>query len=137
MPNNRNYPVSGNREFGFNTNPDGSYTFYTRGVDRLTDFSGDVFQKLFQLPFNSADALWNSFQNKIKDFVNSHGGCASIGSFQNNTSPTKDSHKYVANTYQYFRSYWQDVKDVLDGEKPLSSLSSEFSYGKCDNLPNS
>ncbi|RAV27409.1 hypothetical protein [Sinomicrobium soli] len=32
------HPVSGNRDFGYTQNGDGSYTFYTRGVDRLTDW---------------------------------------------------------------------------------------------------
>ncbi|MBK7636218.1 MAG: hypothetical protein IPJ13_19560 [Saprospiraceae bacterium] len=31
------HPVSGNRRFGLIPNQDGSYTFYTSGVDRLTD----------------------------------------------------------------------------------------------------
>ncbi|MCL7986759.1 hypothetical protein M8998_02275 [Sphingobacterium sp. lm-10] len=61
-------------------------------------------------PFRQADALWQSFQSKINEFVRSHGGSASLD------SP------------QIHRPDWQQVKDVLEGKAPLSTLSKD-----CDN----
>ncbi|WP_447641691.1 MULTISPECIES: hypothetical protein [Chitinophagaceae] len=120
-PYNGDHPVSGNREFGFTANANGSYTFYTRGVDRLTSIDGGLLQNFTNFPFNSADGLWGSFQNKIKDFVNSHGGSASLSNFLN----VDNKGKQVANSYQYYRPDWQKVKDVLDGKLPLSTLSKD------------
>lgn len=107
------HPVSGHRDFGFTKNTDGSYTFYTRGVDRLTDFTGDSAHKISEyfsgksFPFSQADSLWKSFQKKISEYVNLKGGKANT------------------NTPQIERPDWQKVKDVLDGKKPLSTLSND------------
>ncbi|MDM1073147.1 hypothetical protein HX001_11695 [Empedobacter brevis] len=106
------HPVSGHRDFGFIQNSNNSYTFYTRGVDRLTDKSAetlyDLSQKLnYDIPFNIADNLWKSFQTKITDYVNSNGGKASV------------------NSPQIKRPDWQLVKDVINGKKPLKSLSND------------
>ncbi|MDV2446003.1 hypothetical protein CMU93_00630 [Elizabethkingia anophelis] len=92
------HPVSGNRDFGFTRNTDGSYTFYTRGVDRLTDRIGETARLINNYPFKKADNLWTSFQNKIKNFVNNHQG------------------KSVVATQEIERPNWQKVKDVLDGK---------------------
>lgn len=99
------HPVSGNRDFGYNDNGDGSYTFYTRGVDRLTSWDGELLRLLGNVPFNSADNLWISFQNKVSQFVNTHSG----------VSTTPNPEKYRPN--------WDLIKDVLDGKKPISSIS--------------
>ncbi|MCL1034471.1 hypothetical protein [Elizabethkingia anophelis] len=111
------HPVSGNRDFGFDQNVDGSYTFYTRGVDRLTDASGSALQKFADWakvqsisPFGQADKLWTSLQDKINEFVNRHEGVSSIAK------------------QEIERPDWQKVKDVLDGKAPLSTLSN-----KCKN----
>jgi hypothetical protein len=102
------HPVSGHRDFGYTLNGDGSYTFYTKGVDRLTSWDGEWARKnLNNYPFKQADALWNSFQDKVYSFVNANKGSSSI----DNT--------------QIYRPYWQQVKDVLDGKAPLSTLSSD------------
>lgn len=101
------HPVSGNRDFGFVKNSNGSYTFYTRGVDRLTNWDADAVNAMFDTPFDSADALWKSFQNKVSDFVNLNGGNA--GSAQ----------------AEIHRPDWSLVKDVIDGKKPLSALSTD------------
>jgi len=101
------HPVSGNRDFGYVQNSDGSYTFYTRGVDRLTDPVVNSIQYLSGLPFSSADALWTSFQNKIANFVNEYQGQATV------IAP------------EIKRPDWQLIKDVLDGKKPLSTLSTD------------
>lgn len=101
------HPVSGHRDFGFTKNTNGSYTFYTRGVDRLTSWDGEFFQKFGNIPFSQADNLWKSLQNKISEYVNSKGGSASV------------------NTPQIKRPDWQTVKDVIDRKKPLSTLSND------------
>lgn len=101
------HPVSGNRDFGYMQNTNGSYTFFTRGVDRLTYPAVTALQNLFGTPFNEADALWISFQNKIANFVNQSGGQAAIA------------------PREIQRPDWQKIKDVIDGKKPLSSLSTD------------
>jgi hypothetical protein len=35
------HPLAGHRQFGLTANDDGSFTFYTRGIDRLWD-NGDL-----------------------------------------------------------------------------------------------
>ncbi|MFD2555245.1 hypothetical protein [Sphingobacterium tabacisoli] len=78
-----------------------------RGVDRLTSWDVSFVQDMFNLPFGRGDALWNSFQDKIVTFVNN---------LQGNT---------VKNTAQIHRPDWAIVKDVLEGRKPLSVLSTD------------
>jgi len=70
------HPVSGNRQFGFYQNGGGSVTFYTRGVDRISDkinlvVAGDT-------PFEQADKLWKGFQSALIGLVNGNGGSASV-----------------------------------------------------------
>lgn len=105
------HPVSGNRDFGYVQNTDGSYTFYTRGVDRLTNFAGAALQSLKDVPFSNADQLWRSFQVGIVSYVRQNGGTALW-----ETLPT---------TEEIRRPDWQQIKDVIDGKKPLSTLSSD------------
>ncbi|MFN3802743.1 hypothetical protein [Belliella pelovolcani] len=111
-PLNWEHPVSGNRDFNYVQNTNGSYTFYTRGVDRLTNGLGTLAEWMSNFtnttilsPF--AHALWGSFQNKISSFVNENGGSATV---------------VPAQTH---RPEWQDLLDVINGEKPLSTLSSD------------
>lgn len=107
------HPVSGHRDFGFTVNGDGSYTFYTRGVDRLTNAGGTALHNISMFltgqsyPFSQADALWTSFQSMINSFVNQNGGNSSISA------------------QQIHRPNWQQVIDVIDGRAPLSSLSKD------------
>lgn len=107
------HPVSGNRDFGFTKNANGSYTFYTRGVDRLTNADGSALERMTRdgenggIPFQKADALWASFQKGIADYVNTHGGNAGAGGKET------------------YRPDWSAVKDVIDGKAPLSSLSTD------------
>lgn len=107
------HPVSGNRDFGYMQNANGSYTFFTRGVDRLTYFAVSALERLSRneqedgIPFAEADALWESFQDKIANFVNQNGGQAAVA------------------LKEIQRPDWQLIKDVIDGRTPLSSLSSD------------
>lgn len=101
------HPVSGNRKFGFTQNSDGSYIFYTKGVDRFTqDITGELVAQVITLgdPFSGADKLWSSFQKGIKTYVNTHGGNASI------------------NEPEYIRPDWGKLQDYFDGNATLNSL---------------
>lgn len=60
-----NHPVSGNREWGFKINDDGSYTFFTRAVDRVTSYID-----LPILAYTAGGFVWESFQEKVANFVN-------------------------------------------------------------------
>ncbi|MCH7415884.1 hypothetical protein MM213_20455 [Belliella sp. R4-6] len=113
-PKNFEHPVSGNRDFGYVENSNGSYTFYTRGVDRFTHGIGTLAEYMSELtnttyfsPFAHADALWESFQSGISLFVNQNSGSATIIEAQIN------------------RPDWQNLLDVINGVKPLSTLSSD------------
>lgn len=108
------HPVSGNREFGYTTNSDGSYTFYTRGVDRLTGTADDLYNfamimsKIkglsFKTPFEKSDELWSSFQTKLETHVNSKGGSAT-------KSPKIQNAKL-----------WEKIEGYINGSVPISAL---------------
>ena len=68
------HPVSGTREFGFTPNSDGSYSFYTRGVDRITQSINEWFGE--SATFEGADNLWTSLQSGIEFYINTNGGNA-------------------------------------------------------------
>lgn len=108
----KTHPVSGNRDFGYTENTDGTYTFYTRGVDRLTSLDASLLQEIPDffikgagIPFAKADQLWSSFQNGIKSFTDTHQGKANI------------------DAPEIHRPNWDLVKDVIAGKKPLNSIS--------------
>ena len=97
-----NHPVSGTRQFGYEQNANGSFNFFVRGVDRIN--SSIVGALGASVVFGGADDLWQSFQNKMKTFVNSNGGSSSI------LTPIKN------------RPDWDKVQQVLNGELPISEL---------------
>lgn len=102
------HPVSGNREFGFLTNADGSYTFYTRGTDRIsTSFDATIVQNMIGEPFLKPDNLWRSFKRGIYNFTQANGGSA------NNPVQADNS---------IYRPDWEKVKEVLQGQRPVSDL---------------
>ena len=102
------HPISGNREFGYEQNSDGSYTFYTKAIDRLTT----PFHNSMQLiGFGMADALWESFRLKVNNFVNEKGGNASISPADAKT--------------EIKRVDWDKVKKVVNGQLPLNTLSND------------
>ncbi len=73
------HPVSGNRRFGIIENSDGTYTFYTSGVDRLTGF-WHAFANWtpFLDAFIEADIMWECMMTLVVDFINNNGGTASV-----------------------------------------------------------
>ena len=104
------HPVSGNREFGFIQNLDGTYTFYTRGVDRMTDgFESTAAENgtMISDPFANPDALWNSLKNNIYNFVENNSGDA---------QPLSNTPNII------WRPDWTKVRQVLQGDRPMSDL---------------
>jgi hypothetical protein len=76
------HPVSGAREFGYETNSDGSITFYTRGADQAAidilghDAAGlDAFTEILQ------GRTWDAFFEGLSADINKHGGSSDIGTF--------------------------------------------------------
>ena len=76
------HPVSGTREFGMVDNGDGTWTFYTRGVDRLTSWADVVGGAGASVvpgvlgQFESADALWVEMMRRAKRELERFGGAA-------------------------------------------------------------
>ena len=102
-----NHPVTGNRSWGYKANPNGSFTFYVTGADRLTAPAHQIAQALFGIPFSGADKLWMSFQNKLSDFINAHQGNANVGSV------TTERPDYAA------------LKDYFDGKITIEQLKAK------------
>ncbi len=73
------HPVSGNRQFGILDNHDGTYTFYTRGADRITTGIELLINAPFDWIFDGGDVLWRSLQARVTAYVNSIGGEATVG----------------------------------------------------------
>jgi hypothetical protein len=94
------HPVSGTREFGFEPNGRGGYTFYTRGVDRMTN----LFDRMAQpRAFDAADNLWSSLLAGIESYVESNGGSATV------------------NGNEGYRPDWNEVEDMLTGQQPVDT----------------
>jgi len=104
------HPVSGNRKFGLKKNSNGTYTFYTRGVDRFQGYSGhEIIDNVLQnTAFSKADQLWQSFQYSLMFYV-----------LEN--SINSDNYCYI-NTPSTWRPDYNKVKNVLINNAPLSSL---------------
>ncbi len=71
------HPIAGTRQFGLTDNKNGTYTFYTRGVDRgygLALIAGE------ETIFKSAEETWSTVMNKAFVKINSEKGSALIPS---------------------------------------------------------
>jgi hypothetical protein len=102
-PNDGYHPVSGNRQFGVRTNDNGTATFYTRGVDRIsTDAmrAGNFVADLFgPSGFEQADALWTSlFEEGIAEDLGLPGPSG------------------VAFDSTLYRTDYDAVQDLVDGD---------------------
>jgi len=74
------HPVSGTRQFGFVEGANGSNIMYIRGADRIFAPHDDIFNILSGGGvFRGADQLWNAVMNNIVNYINSHGGAATLG----------------------------------------------------------
>ena len=71
------HPVSGNRQFGFAFEDDGSVTYFTRGADRATGFLNNLPGANWAV-FRGGHQLWLSFQRGMKSMVEARGGAATI-----------------------------------------------------------
>ena len=108
-----NHPVSGNREFGIYPDPNnpGTYTFYTMGVDRISDREfGLVNWTTNGVVFDGADRLWNAMQTNMINYINAHGGQASYYSKKS----------YIA------RPDWGIVEDYLNGNITYAQLKQKI-----------
>ena len=89
------HPVSGNRQFGIIDNGDGTYTFYTSGVDRLTGWWHVLGGAGTSVAFDKAEELWKCFLDQIKTFVEGLGGEVSLDYDCTNVRPDLDSLKEI------------------------------------------
>lgn len=107
---NRWHLVSGNREFAYQVNPNESFTFYTKGCDKYflplpTSISNDLFAYISEMiAFTGADALWDSFQDGIELFINSHQGSAT------KLEPVRSTPD------------WGKVKNALKGQSQITCI---------------
>lgn len=101
-----NHPVSGTRQFGFESNGSGGYNFFVRGVDRFDSnmMAGLAYVRFVGNPFSGAETLWKSFQRKMFENITMAGGTASV------------------NPPVIYRPDWDKVEQILNGERPLSEL---------------
>jgi hypothetical protein len=94
-PNDLGHPVSGHRQFGFKTNADGSYTFYTKGVDRLATWADySVNEAGGDFVFNQGDQLWKAMIENLQDDIEEKEG--SVEDF--------DSEQEYGERYEYDES---------------------------------
>jgi hypothetical protein len=125
-PFNGAHPVSGNRKFGYEYTPAGSrwdyifgtvstpelHTFYIQGADRINYRSIELLGSLLNgstssnnaLQFSAGDRLWQNMQGKVIEFVNQHGGVATLGLNYTN------------------RPKWEDVKLALQTGRSLNKI---------------
>ena len=68
------HPVSGTREFGIREQVDGTYVFYTRGIDRLSD----RFQESVDLAFDGGHDLWQLVQSEVAADATARGWAATV-----------------------------------------------------------
>jgi RHS repeat-associated protein len=79
------HPLAGHREFGLTDNGNNTFTFYTRGVDRLWT-PADAMYNFIMSPmlrlegdnfFRQANELWNAVMDNAVKYINDNGGSAS------------------------------------------------------------
>ena len=78
-PEDLGHPLAGHRQFGLTDNGNSTFTFYTRGVDRMwseldTWYNGNEINSGRGRFFDQAGQLWNKVMDNVAGFVNEHGG---------------------------------------------------------------
>jgi len=73
----RGHPLAGHRQFGITDNGDGTYTFFTRGIDTPWGWIDNRSSKDI---FAGADQLWTAVMNNVNNYVNKNGGKATTDS---------------------------------------------------------
>jgi hypothetical protein len=73
----------------------------------VTGFFPNLVNNMF-VHFSVPDDLWESMQTKMANFINTHGGSATVGS------------SFIA------RPRWSVVKDFLKGNKTLAQLRAAY-----------
>jgi len=72
------HPLAGHRQFGLTKNENGTYTFYTRGVDRMFGFEDAAANYFFNSShdwfFKQGDELWNYVMDKVVEDINKEEG---------------------------------------------------------------
>jgi hypothetical protein len=69
------HPVTGSREFGFETGPVEHSRIYTRGADRPTGLIDDLLDHVI---FAGGDHIWRGWQGGFAAWVHQHGGEAIV-----------------------------------------------------------
>lgn len=98
------HPVSGNRQFGYTENDNGTVTFYTRGVDRITTLGMAAANTVGNPVFNGGNDLWQSFQIKLATYVHENGGAA------------------IVEPPVIRRPDWDQVQAVLEGDERVETF---------------
>lgn len=101
------HPISRHRKFGLKKNSNGSYTFYTRGVDRVQDKLDIISLGGNDNAIKKADPLWESFQEGLRSYI------------QNNNTY---ANTVVKEAPVKWRPNWTKVNNVLIYNQPLSIL---------------
>jgi hypothetical protein len=96
----RTHPVSGNREFGAVDNGNGTATFYTRGVDRISNAFNSFLDMAGLSIYERGAQVWRGMQNRMK--------------IELGASAVVDSMSY--------RPKYDSISAVLAGRAPASSL---------------
>ena len=70
------HPVSGNRQFGITTNPNGTHTLFIRGADRIHSAADITFggTRIFQ----GAHRLWSKTMLNVATYIIVNGGAAMV-----------------------------------------------------------
>lgn len=125
------HPVSGNRQFGLFQSNDGTYTFYTRGVDKanlnwgnLGYFSiGDGISSMFgDSGFETADQIWQCILIEIGTEINKGGGYAKIWDIG------KEVHG--ARTEETLQNEVNSILEDMIESNSVSCLSEPEDFGK-------
>jgi hypothetical protein len=103
------HPVSGNREFGYTPQSDGTYVFYTRAADRAT---GHLDSLLSKVVFRGGEHLWQSFATFLADWINHHAGTAIVD------VPLSERHDWdaVASSFHHPTHEWLSDGQAAGGD---------------------